>query len=160
VVALDCVQSRLDRVQENLDRIGLNAQLICGDGTTPSQWWQGAQFDRILLDAPCSATGVIRRNPDIKWLRRDSDIEQLVALQQQILTACWSLLKPGGTLVYATCSVLPDENSQQIANFLSTQQDAQLVPLHQDDSVENPGWQLMPGVNDADGFYYAKLIKQ
>ncbi len=160
VVALDCVQKRLDRVQENLDRIGLTAQLICGDGTKPEQWWQGPQFDRILLDAPCSATGVIRRNPDIKWLRRDTDIKQLVELQQQILSACWSLLKPGGTLVYATCSVLPDENSQQVANFLNSQQDAELVPLHQEDTPQNPGWQLLPGVNDADGFYYAKLHKK
>lgn len=160
VVALDCVQKRLDRVQENLDRIGLTAQLICGDGTTPEQWWQGPQFDRILLDAPCSATGVIRRNPDIKWLRRDTDINQLVELQQQILNACWSLLKPGGTLVYATCSVLPDENSQQISNFLKTQEDAELVQLHQEDTPESPGWQLLPGINDADGFYYAKLHKK
>lgn len=160
VVALDNVQLRLDRVKENLARIGLNAQLICGDGTAPQDWWQGPQFDRILLDAPCSATGVIRRNPDIKWLRRDSDIEQLVELQQQILKACWSLLKSGGTLVYATCSVLPDENSEQIANFLTIQPDAELVPLHAKDNVDNPGWQLLPGINDADGFYYAKLHKK
>lgn len=159
VVALDCVQTRLDRVQENLDRIGLTAQLICGDGTTPSQWWQGPQFDRILLDAPCSATGVIRRNPDIKWLRRDTDIDQLVDLQQQILMACWSLLKPGGTLVYATCSVLPDENSTQIARFLQQQSDATLQPLHDNDTPEMPGWQLLPGIDNADGFYYAKLVK-
>jgi len=160
VVALDSVQRRLDRVQENLDRIGLTAQLICGDGTTPEEWWQGPEFDRILLDAPCSATGVIRRNPDIKWLRRDTDIDQLVELQQQILDACWSKLKSGGTLLYATCSVLPDENSSQIISFLARQQDAQLVPLHDDDTPEMPGWQILPGINDADGFYYAKLQKK
>lgn len=161
VVALDCDQKRLSRVQENLDRIGLSAQLICGDGTDPGSWWpQEQQFDRILLDAPCSATGVIRRHPDIKWLRRDSDISQLVELQQKILLACWQLLKPGGTLLYATCSVLPDENSHQIAGFLSRHPDAELVPLHDADTVTTPGWQLLPGQNNVDGFYYAKLTKR
>ncbi|NRA59597.1 MAG: 16S rRNA (cytosine(967)-C(5))-methyltransferase RsmB [Psychrobium sp.] len=160
VVALDCDQTRLERVQENLDRIGLRAQLICGDGCTPEEWWNGPLFDRILLDAPCSATGVIRRNPDIKWLRRDSDIAQLVDLQQEILNACWRILKPGGTLLYATCSVLPEENSWQIKQFLAQQSDAKLVPLHEQDNVENPGWQLFPGGEDnVDGFYYAKLQK-
>ena len=160
VIALDCDQNRLERVQENLDRIGLSAQLICGDGGDPDSWWTSERkFDRILLDAPCSATGVIRRHPDIKWLRRESDIDQLVDLQQQILHACWKLLKPGGTLVYATCSVLPHENTIQIAKFLSEQTDATLVPLHDNDTVEQPGWQLLPGENSSDGFYYAKLIK-
>lgn len=160
VVALDCDAKRLARVQENLDRIGLSARLICGDGSDPVSWWQEDRlFDRILLDAPCSATGVIRRNPDIKWLRRDSDIMQLVELQQKILLACWNLLKPGGTLVYATCSILPDENNVQIARFLNQQPDAELVPLHGADTVTKPGWQLLPGQNDGDGFYYAKLTK-
>lgn len=160
VVALDCDEKRLDRVQQNLTRIGLNAELICGDGTQPDDWWDKKQFDRILLDAPCSATGVIRRNPDIKWLRRDSDIEQLVELQQQIFDASWKLLKSGGTLVYATCSILPNENSQQVAKFLQRHQDAELIPLHQNDTSDQPGWQLLPGDNDSDGFYYAKLQKR
>ncbi|NRA83107.1 MAG: 16S rRNA (cytosine(967)-C(5))-methyltransferase RsmB [Gammaproteobacteria bacterium] len=161
VVALDCDSNRLERVQENLDRIGLTAQLICGDGTDPDSWWQQDRlFDRILLDAPCSATGVIRRNPDIKWLRRNSDIGPLVELQQQILDACWKLLKPGGTLVYATCSVLPDENSEQIIRFLAQQPDAELIPLHDNDTITNPGWQILPGENNVDGFYYAKLVKR
>jgi len=161
VIALDCDQRRLERVQENLDRIGLAAQLICGDGTDPASWWSSdRKFDRILLDAPCSATGVIRRNPDIKWLRRESDIAPLVLLQQQILQACWQLLKPGGTLIYATCSVLPDENNLQIIKFLNQQTDAQLVPLHDNDTPETPGWQILPGEQDVDGFYYAKLIKK
>ena len=160
VVALDCDEKRLDRVQQNLTRIGLNAELICGDGTQPDDWWDKKQFDRILLDAPCSATGVIRRNPDIKWLRRDSDIEQLVELQQQIFDASWKLLKSGGTLVYATCSILPNENSQQVAKFLQRHQDAELIPLHQNDTSDQPGWQLLPGNNDSDGFYYAKLQKR
>lgn len=160
VTALDCDQKRLDRVAQNLERIGLEATLICGDGTAPETWWDGKEFDRILLDAPCSATGVIRRNPDIKWLRRDSDIEQLVELQQQIFDASWKLLKSGGTLVYATCSILPNENSQQVAKFLERHQDAKLIPLHQGDTPQTPGWQLLPGDNNSDGFYYAKLQKQ
>jgi 16S rRNA (cytosine967-C5)-methyltransferase len=160
VVALDCDQRRLDRVQQNLDRIGLEATLICGDGTKPEEWWDNEQFDRILLDAPCSATGVIRRNPDIKWLRRESDIQPLVLLQQEIIDACWSLLKSGGTLVYATCSILPAENAQQMINFLQRHDDATLVPLNGEDTPATPGWQLLPGQHNVDGFYYAKLQKQ
>jgi len=160
VVAVDCDQRRLDRVQQNLDRIGLDATLICGDGTQPDTWWQGEKFDRILLDAPCSATGVIRRNPDIKWLRRESDILPLVSLQQEIIDACWSLLKPGGTLVYATCSILPAENSQQVLNLLQRHDDATLIPLNDNDTPTSPGWQLLPGEHNVDGFYYAKIQKQ
>jgi len=160
VVAVDCDQRRLDRVQQNLDRIGLDATLICGDGTQPDTWWQGEKFDRILLDAPCSATGVIRRNPDIKWLRRESDILPLVSLQQEIIDACWSLLKPGGTLVYATCSILPAENSQQMLNLLQRHDDATLIPLNDNDTPTSPGWQLLPGEHNVDGFYYAKIQKQ
>ena len=119
VVALDCDQSRLNRVQENLDRIGLSATLQCADASTPDTWWDKQLFDKILLDVPCSATGVIRRHPDIKWLRRAADIEQLATLQASILETNWSLLKPGGTLIYATCSVLPQENSEQVKAFLA-----------------------------------------
>lgn len=160
LVAVDNDQRRLDRVSENLTRLELNAQLICGDAADPASWWQGPQFDRILLDAPCSATGVIRRHPDIKWLRRDSDIAQLAELQRQILNACWQRLKPGGTLLYATCSILPDENSEQIKTFLAQQTDAQRIPLNDADTDDDPGWQLFPGDDDTDGFYYAKLYKQ
>ena len=120
----------------------------------------GPEFDRILLDAPCSATGVIRRHPDIKWLRRPADIAELVALQAKILEALWCKLKPGGTLLYATCSILPEENSQQIQTFLASHADARLVPLHPDDTPQNPGQQLLPGDGNMDGFYYAKLIKR
>lgn len=160
VVALDCDERRLERVQQNLDRIGLDATLICGDGAQPDTWWSDDKFDRILLDAPCSATGVIRRNPDIKWLRRESDIAQLVELQRTIFDACWKLLKPGGTLVYATCSILPAENSEQVASFLQRHTDAVHVPLNKEDTPTTPGWQLLPGEHDVDGFYYAKLQKQ
>ncbi|MFO6424688.1 16S rRNA (cytosine(967)-C(5))-methyltransferase RsmB [Motilimonas sp. KMU-193] len=159
MTAIDFDPKRLQRVQENLDRIGLKAKLINGDASQPDTWWDGQHYDRILLDAPCSATGVIRRHPDIKWLRRDSDIAELAQLQRAILKANWALLKSGGTLLYATCSILSDENEQQIKDFLAENKDAILQPLHQDDTPEKPGWQILPGQQDMDGFYYAKLKK-
>lgn len=159
LVAIDSDDTRLKRVDENLRRIGLKAKLICADASQPEQWAKQT-FDRILLDAPCSATGVIRRHPDIKWLRRDSDINELVKLQRQILVKLWERLKPGGTLLYATCSILPDENTQQIAAFLAEQSDAELIPLHPDDTKQKPGWQLLTGLEQSDGFYYAKLRKK
>ncbi|MBS3796979.1 MULTISPECIES: 16S rRNA (cytosine(967)-C(5))-methyltransferase RsmB [unclassified Pseudoalteromonas] len=158
VVALDADAQRLERVNENLERIGLNAELICAQAEQTEQWYQGEQFDRILLDVPCSATGVIRRHPDIKWLRRGSDIDELAQLQASILDAIWPLLKPGGTLVYATCSVLSEENQSQIRAFLAKHGDAKHIALHDKDTEQQPGWQLLPG--ETDGFYYAKIIKQ
>lgn len=159
LVAVDMDGERLKRVHQNLERIGLQATVIQGDAAQPADWWQGIAFDRILLDAPCSATGVIRRHPDIKWLRRPDDIAQLAALQAQILDALWQQLKPGGTLLYATCSILPDENSSQIKAFLQRTPNARHQPLHSGDTVEQPGWQLLPGAEQRDGFYYAKLSK-
>ncbi|MGL4506041.1 MAG: 16S rRNA (cytosine(967)-C(5))-methyltransferase RsmB, partial [Aeromonas sobria] len=158
-VAVDADENRLKRVQENLVRIGLTAQVIHGDASTPDQWWPEGQFDRILLDAPCSATGVIRRHPDIKWLRRDQDIRELAELQRRILNALWGKLKSGGTLLYATCSVLPEENREQIRAFLAATKGAKLVPLHPQDTPDCPGRQFLPGEAEMDGFYYAKLIK-
>ncbi|MBE2894723.1 16S rRNA (cytosine(967)-C(5))-methyltransferase RsmB [Spirabiliibacterium falconis] len=159
VTALDIEPMRLMRVKENLARMGQHANVICGDASRPEQWLaEGTLFDRILLDAPCSATGVIRRHPDIKWLRQESDIASLVALQNAILTALWQKLKVGGTLLYATCSLLKAENSQQIATFLQQHSDAKLVPLfEQHESAV--GWQCLPQTEGGDGFYYAKLIK-
>ncbi|MFG0832847.1 16S rRNA (cytosine(967)-C(5))-methyltransferase RsmB [Aeromonas bivalvium] len=159
VVAVDADQQRLTRVQENLDRIGLKARLIHGDASAPEQWWPEGQFDRILLDAPCSATGVIRRHPDIKWLRRDQDIRELAELQGRILAALWPRLKAGGTLLYATCSVLPEENRDQVRAFLAATPDARLIPLHPQDTPACPGRQFLPGEAGMDGFYYAKLVK-
>lgn len=171
VIALDVEECRLARVSENLQRLQQQAIVVCGDATQPEQWLEQVsaqlgqkvqQFDRILLDAPCSATGVIRRHPDIKWLRQESDIENLVKLQQQILQALWQYLKPNGTLLYATCSVLPEENSLQIQNFLQNHPDAQLeaLPFLSSAPLEQIGHQFFPTEQGGDGFYYAKLIKK
>lgn len=161
MTAIDIESGRLVRVEENLARLGLKAKVIAADAANSKSWWDGQQFDRILLDAPCSGTGVIRRHPDIKWLRKASDIEVLVTLQQQILKETWSLLKPGGTLLYATCSILPQENSNQISYFLKNNTDAELLNIDDNDKPETEctGWQLLPGENNMDGFYYAKLLK-
>ncbi|MWL73340.1 16S rRNA (cytosine(967)-C(5))-methyltransferase, partial [Escherichia coli] len=140
-----------------LKRLGMKAEVKQGDGRTPAQWCGDAQFDRILLDAPCSATGVIRRHPDIKWLRRDRDIKELAQLQAEILDAIWPHLKAGGTLVYATCSVLPEENSLQVSSFLKRTPNARLALTG---TPEQPGKQNLPGAEEGDGFFYAKLIKE
>ncbi|MBU2923498.1 16S rRNA (cytosine(967)-C(5))-methyltransferase RsmB [Colwellia sp. 1_MG-2023] len=161
MTAIDIEASRLVRVQENLARLNLEATVIAADAADAKTWWQGQYFDRILLDVPCSATGVIRRHPDIKWLRKASDIDALVILQQQILKETWSLLKPGGTLLYATCSILPQENNEQIEHFIKNNTDAKLIPIdcEQNQAKGTIGWQLLPGENNMDGFYYAKLLK-
>lgn len=157
VMAVDVDNQRLMRVKENLQRLSMQAEVRQGDGRDPQSWCGDQQFDRILLDAPCSATGVIRRHPDIKWLRRDSDIAELANLQREILQAAWSRLKPGGTMLYATCSILPDENHQQIANFLQLQADAEAVTLP-GGSIH--GLQVFPEADGGDGFFYAKLVKK
>jgi 16S rRNA (cytosine967-C5)-methyltransferase len=165
MVAVDVDTARLQRVEENLQRLGKTAQCIVGDARTPEQWWDGKDFDRILLDAPCSAMGVIRRHPDIKLLRRASDIDVLVTLQAQILDAIWPLLKPGGMLVYATCSVLPQENAAQVSGFVARQADARLKPIDVDWGMpasadgQVVGQQVLTGSNGMDGFYYACLEK-
>lgn len=156
VLAVDIDEQRLSRVKENLQRLRQHADVRQGDGRTPQEWCGDKQFDRILLDAPCSATGVIRRHPDIKWLRRDSDIAELAALQGEILEAIWPRLKSGGVMVYATCSILPQENSEQIAAFLQHHADAKLVETG---DLQSPGKQNLPHPEDGDGFFYAKLIK-
>ncbi|WP_062267132.1 16S rRNA (cytosine(967)-C(5))-methyltransferase RsmB [Endozoicomonas arenosclerae] len=156
--ALDVDEKRLTRVQENLDRIGLKAKLMTGDGTQPEQWWDGQPYDHILLDAPCSATGVIRRHPDIKLLRKPEDIDALAELQGRILNTMWSLLKPGGTLLYATCSIMPAENSKQIEAFLQQSEDAELLPLQGEWGLDTGfGRQILPG--SGDGFFYSLLKK-
>ena len=160
LVALDIDAQRLDRIAENLSRLHLQATLITGDASQAESWWDQHPFDRILLDAPCSATGVIRRHPDIKVLRRADDIAKLVTTQQNMLRALWPLLKPDGMLLYATCSVLPQENTQQLEQFLATTNDAVLLPIDAAWGHEMPvGKQILPGENGMDGFYYACLHK-
>lgn len=159
LLALDADATRLKRVEENMTRLQHKVDIKQGDATAPDTWWDGELFDRILLDAPCSATGVIRRHPDIRWLRKSSDIVNLAALQRQILDTLWALLKPGGTMLYATCSILPQENTQQIQQFLAQTPDAQLSPVTKIETSERPGRQILPGEQQMDGFYYARLVK-
>ena len=161
VTALDLEENRLVRVRENLERLQLSAKVIQGDASQPEQWWDGQQYDHILLDAPCSATGVIRRHPDIKLLRRAEDIDQLQELQGKILDTMWGLLKPGGTLLYATCSILPEENHKQIEAFLARTDDAvQDTPEMTCGIATGFGQQLFPRKGGHDGFFYARLRKQ
>lgn len=159
IIALDIEDNRLKRVEENLQRLGYSAELIAADASR-SDWWDGKHFDRILLDAPCSATGVIRRHPDIKMLRQPDDIPNLVTLQATILETLWPMLKSGGLLIYATCSILPEENNRQLANFLANHDDAMEQPIE-------AGWgrnaeigrQILPNQDRMDGFYYAVIEK-
>lgn len=158
-LAIDSDSKRLLRVKENMQRLQHSPIIKQGDALQPESWWDGELFDRILLDAPCSATGVIRRHPDIRWLRKANDITALAALQASILDVMWLLLKPGGTLLYATCSLLPEENAHQITAFLDRHKDAVRVPLNDGDTESHPGRQILPGEQQMDGFYYARLIK-
>lgn len=158
-IALDHDQARLNRMKENLSRLQLSATLLCANAADVSSWWDGEPFDRILLDAPCSATGVIRRHPDIRWLRKATDIDALSQLQYQILSNLWKTLKPGGLLIYATCSILPSENTAQVEKFLSEHSDAKLVTMEIQHSPTDIGRQILPGEQQMDGFYYARLIK-
>ncbi|MBG0844934.1 16S rRNA (cytosine(967)-C(5))-methyltransferase RsmB [Pseudomonas chengduensis] len=160
VVAVDLEAKRLARVRENLERLHLEATLIAADGRDTGAWWDGQPFQRILLDAPCSATGVIRRHPDIKLTRKPEDIPALAQLQGELLDALWPTLAPGGILLYATCSVLPTENSETIAAFLARTPDAQEVAIAGEFGLQPAhGRQLLPQLDGHDGFYYAKLIK-
>jgi 16S rRNA (cytosine967-C5)-methyltransferase len=154
VVAVDSDAGRLEPLAENLGRLGLTATLVCGDAAEPTAWWDGLPFDRILIDAPCSATGVIRRHPDIKLLRRADDLAGLADLQGRMLDALWPLLKPGGRLVYATCSLLKTENLAVTTGFAGPRQDTALPAFG---SSEH--FQLLPGEANGDGFYYACLNK-
>lgn len=166
LLALDSDAQRLARVEENLQRLGLQATLRCGDATQPDSWWDGRPFDRILLDAPCSGTGVIRRHPDIKWLRRESDIARLAARQYALLEGVWPLLAAGGVLLYAACSILRAEGGDVIRRFLARHPDAREWPLPAASSSASggpaaaaPGQRIATGhqPGDGDGFYYARL---
>lgn len=160
VTAIDLEQSRLARVRDNLDRLGLDAELIAADGRETKVWWDGQAFQRILLDAPCSATGVIRRHPDIKLTRQEADIAALAQLQGELLDALWPTLEVGGILLYATCSVLPQENSDNIGAFLARTPGARELDITGPFGLKQAhGRQLLPQDGGHDGFYYAKLIK-
>ncbi|MGY2135308.1 16S rRNA (cytosine(967)-C(5))-methyltransferase RsmB [Pseudomonas reactans] len=160
VVAVDLEAKRLVRVRENLARLGLSAELIAADGRDTATWWDGKPFQRILLDAPCSATGVIRRHPDIKLTRQPDDIAALAVLQGELLDAMWPTLEVGGILLYATCSTLPTENTEVIEAFLARTSGARELDLATTAGIKQPhGRQLLAQEGGHDGFYYAKLIK-
>jgi 16S rRNA (cytosine967-C5)-methyltransferase len=172
LIAVEIDEKRMRRVHENLQRLKLSdetgskskIELIVADVCDYKDWWDGVQFDRILIDAPCSASGVIRRHPDIKTLRRESDIEQLMAMQANILSVAWQMLKPDGELLYVTCSVFKDENQNQISQFIEVnargENDAIEVKIKSDWGVPcDYGRQLLPGEQSADGFYFCKLKK-
>ncbi|MDO8990877.1 MAG: 16S rRNA (cytosine(967)-C(5))-methyltransferase RsmB [Sideroxyarcus sp.] len=156
LVAVDKEEERLRRVRENLQRLNMNALVVCGDAATPQDWWDGKPFDRILADVPCSATGVVRRHPDIKWLRRPDDIASFAEQQAQILESLWLLLARDGKLLYATCSIFARENQQVIAGFLARHADAVRIELSAAGMTDG---QLLPN-DEHDGFYYALLHKQ
>lgn len=160
VVAVDLEAKRLVRVRENLERLGLSAELIAADGRDTATWWDGKPFQRILLDAPCSATGVIRRHPDIKLTRQPDDIAALAVLQGELLDAMWITLEVGGILLYATCSTLPTENTEVIEAFLARTPGARELDIASQAGIKQPhGRQLLAQEGGHDGFYYAKLIK-
>jgi 16S rRNA (cytosine967-C5)-methyltransferase len=172
LTALDQDAARLCRVQDNLARLGLTAALLAADAGQPNTWWDGQPFDAILLDAPCSASGIVRRHPDVRWLRRETDIAALAHIQAQLLDALWPLLAPGGRLLYCTCSVFKAEGQDQIDAFLQRQSDAQRLPhairpghhlpLHHNQTLPEKTTldaQIQPTGPGADGFFYALLTK-
>jgi 16S rRNA (cytosine967-C5)-methyltransferase len=160
LTAVDIDARRVQRIHANLDRLGLSAQVLTGDAAQPHLWWDGRCYDRILLDAPCSASGVIRRHPDIKLLRRPEDISALASRQAVLLEAVWPLLSAGGILLYATCSILAEENGQQVDRFLSVHADAECLTADVPWGRQGiHGRQLLPGDDDMDGFYFACMRK-
>ncbi len=164
VTAGEINRSRLTQVQDNLDRLGLaqraGLELLCANAADPSSWWNGVLYQRILLDAPCTATGVIRRHPEIKWLRTAEQVRKAVQTQKRLLKQLWPLLEPGGILVYATCSVLADENQRQISRFMVGHADAEaLPPAVAWGRKLDFGRQILPGEEEMDGFYYARMRK-
>ncbi|MGH8125644.1 MAG: 16S rRNA (cytosine(967)-C(5))-methyltransferase RsmB [Rhodanobacteraceae bacterium] len=160
VLALERDVRRAASIRANLDRAGLQCDVRIGDAGEPARWWDGTPFDRILLDAPCSATGVIRRHPDIKLHRRETDIAQLAREQARLLAALWPLLVPGGRFVYATCSVLHEENQHVVAAWLHARRDARPLPCELPAGrTAGSGWQILPGEGGLDGMFYAVLRK-
>jgi len=166
LVALDRDEARLERIRQNLARLGSmpgKVQVVAGDAGTPSGWWDGRPFDRILADVPCTASGIVRRHPDAKWLRRKSDLADLAGEQRRILQALWPLLAPSGLLLYATCSVFAGENEQRVGEFLAETPGALRETIIFDAEIPHDGGQLLPSGEGArhnqDGFFYALLRK-
>lgn len=151
--AMDVDSARLGRVQANMDRLGLKARLQCADAASVESWWDGRMFDRVLLDAPCSASGVVRRHPDIKWLRRPADIAGFAAQQGRLLDALWKVVAGGGKLLYVTCSIFREENQEGIGRFVARQPDARILG-----GMPGRDGLLLPN-DEHDGFYYALLQK-
>ncbi|HVL59747.1 MAG TPA: 16S rRNA (cytosine(967)-C(5))-methyltransferase RsmB, partial [Burkholderiaceae bacterium] len=165
LLALDADPQRCERIRANLRRERLQAQVRVGDARRPADWWDGIAFDRVLLDAPCSASGIVRRHPDVRWLRRRGDLETLSALQSELLRALWPLLRPGGTLLYVTCSVFPEEGEDVVARFSTEFADCRRMPLDWrfDGGEPERVAQLLPTSSDGrehDGFFYACLSKR
>jgi 16S rRNA (cytosine967-C5)-methyltransferase len=161
LIALDKDEARMAQVKDNLVRLGLEASLVVDDAGAAQSWWDGRPFDRILLDAPCSGSGVIRRHPDIKYLRRPEDIAVLAAEQRRLLASLWTLVKRGGMLLYAVCSILPEENERQVQDFLARHEDArEELPNVAWGRVLQHGRLILPGTGGMDGFYYASLKKR
>lgn len=160
LTAVDVDERRLELLRDSLRRLSLRARVVRGDAAAPDANWGNTSYHRVLLDVPCSATGVIRRHPDIKWLRRDADVTKLSERQSRMLDALWPLLQTGGTLLYATCSLLPEENDVQVSRFLARHPDAREAPIAADWGVARPvGRQTLPTPGGLDGFYYARLVK-
>jgi len=162
LTALDKDAKRLSKVEENLRRGNVSARLICADAAQTDNWFDGQQFDRILLDAPCTASGIIRRHPDIRLLRQPDDVPALVEQQKRLLSALWPLLKPGGVILYSTCSIFKDENENQVKRFISVQDECaeQGINEVQWGTESSFGRQILPGFDEMDGFYYARLVKK
>lgn len=164
IVAIENNQKRISKISENLARCQINpnrCEIIHNDMSTIHEWWKGEKADAILLDVPCSATGVIRRQPDIKLLRTENEVEQVVKLQELILKSAWQVLRQGGYLLYCTCSILKQENSEQIKLFLDNQNDAKLIEIQSMHQFKTDfGYQVLPSTENGDGFYYALLQKE
>jgi len=161
LISLDKSESGVELIKDNFKRLKLEGHVLTGDASKPEEWWDQKLFDRILLDAPCSATGIIRRHPDIKYRRKENDISNFAHQQLDLLTALWPLLKENGILIYSTCSILPEENQQVIEAFIHSQPEAHLLPIDIPIGIPQPfGHQVLPGQNNMDGFFYARLQKR
>ena len=163
VIALDIDAKRCERIDQNLQRLGLKAEIVIADAAQPKTWWDGQQFDAILLDAPCSASGIVRRHPDVRWLRRATDIAQLAAIQKNLLKTLWPLLRPGGRMLYVTCSVFRQEGELQVKTFVEHNTDVTLHPClgHlRPQNSQTPAALVDNLAGDHDGFYYALLEKR